>query len=116
MPAATVIDTPKRPCPRCTTVTDRTGFGVDYSLSAVNGSSPFNFDVLDASQEVDGRAQIGNENFVVGGVVRADVDHGRVFDYRITVAPTVRGIVPVFTYDFQNKDIACDLKIQGINL
>ena len=95
-------------------ITDRTAFGFDYSLSAVSGSSPFNFDVLDAAQELDLRGQIGNRNLAVGGVIRDDLDHGHVFDYRVTVAPTVGGIIPVFTYDFQTKATGVGLALEGI--
>jgi len=94
--------------------TNRTAVGVDYSLSAVSGASPFNFDVLDAAQELDARAQVGNKNIAVGGVVRTDVDHGKVFDYRVTIAPTVRGVIPIFTYDFLDKGVNVDLKFDGI--
>ena len=94
--------------------TNRTALGVDYSLSAVSGNSPFNFDILDASQELDARAQVGNKNIAIGGVVRADVDNGRVFDYRITLAPTVRGVVPIFTYDYLDKSVNVDVKFSGI--
>jgi len=70
--------------------------------------------VLDAAQELDARAQVGNKNIAVGGVVRTDVDHGKVFDYRVTVAPTVRGVIPIFTYDFLDKGVNVDLKFDGI--
>jgi hypothetical protein len=95
-------------------ITDRTAFGFDYMLSAVGGSSPFNFDVLDAAQELDARAQVGNKNISVGGIARLDIEHNRVFDYRVTVAPTVRGVIPVLTYDFQNKALDVGLAFEGI--
>lgn len=95
-------------------LSDRTGFGFDYFLSSVSGSSPFNFDVLDAAQELDARVQVGNRNIAVGGVARIDLDGGGVFDYKVTVAPTIRGLIPVITYDFQNRGVDFGLDFRGL--
>ena len=94
--------------------TDRTAFGLQYLLSSVTGSSPFNFDVLDTSRELDGRAQIGNHRVVLSGLARYDIDRERVFDYKVTLAPDFGGLVPTATYDFRARSLAIGLEIEGI--
>ncbi|MGO8672939.1 MAG: hypothetical protein ACLQVD_16455, partial [Capsulimonadaceae bacterium] len=96
--------------------TNRSAFGVDYMWSQVSGNSPFNFDVLDSSQEIDTRLQIGNRHIAVGGLVRYDAVLDRVIDYKITLAPGVGGLIPILTYDYQNKNTSLGLAIEGVTL
>ncbi|MDQ2800137.1 MAG: hypothetical protein M3Y13_10895, partial [Armatimonadota bacterium] len=77
---------------------DRRAIGLQYLTSAVHGDSPFNFDVLDTASELDGRFQIGDHRLALAGLVRYDLLRHDVIDYKITVAPSQRGFIPVFSY------------------
>ena len=94
--------------------TDRSAVGVQYLLSSVGGQSPFNFDVLNTTQEVDGRVQIGNHRIVLAGLVKFDAVRDRVFDYEITVAPAVHGVVPQISYDFASQSTEFGIQIPGV--
>ncbi len=95
--------------------TDRAAAGVQYLLSSVSGRSPFNFDVLDTAHEIDGRLQLGDHHFVVAGLIKYDIDRDRVFDYKLTVAPNIHGLVPEFDYDFRSRSIETGLQIEGLS-
>jgi len=95
--------------------TDRNAFGLQYLLSSVTGSSPFNFDVLDTAKELDARGQIGNHHIVLSGLARYDIDRSRVFDYRVTLAPDFGGLVPTATYDFRARSLSMGLEIDGVS-
>jgi hypothetical protein len=95
--------------------TDRAAAGVQYLLSSVSGRSPFNFDVLDTAHELDGRLQLGDHHFVAAGLVKYDIDRDRVFDYKLTAAPNIHGLVPELSYDFQSRSLETGLQIEGIS-
>ncbi|MEO7716715.1 MAG: hypothetical protein ABIY70_10960 [Capsulimonas sp.] len=94
--------------------TDRTALSFEYRTSKVTGDSPFNFDALDTSRELITRAQLGNHNFAVSGLVRYDLERNDVLDYRVTVAPTLHGFIPTFTYNFRDRSLNVNFEVEGI--
>ncbi|BDI33209.1 hypothetical protein CCAX7_52600 [Capsulimonas corticalis] len=95
--------------------TDRSALSVEYRTSKVTGDSPFNFDVLDTSREVITRGQIGNHNIALSTLVRYDLVNHDVLDYRVTVAPTMHGFIPTFTYNFRERSLNINFEVEGIS-
>lgn len=93
---------------------DRTALGVQLLASDVHGTSPFNFDVLDTSREIDTRIQIGNHAFAISGLMRYDLVRDSLFDYKIAIAPSLPGLIPVIGYDFQSRSISLDVQVEGV--
>ncbi len=93
---------------------DLTAVGVQFLASNTGGDSPFNFDVLDTSREVDLRVQVGNKKLITAARVRYDLSHHGVIDYQLAVAPVLRGFVPVFSYNFRTRTVGLGLEIKGV--
>lgn len=93
---------------------DLTAVGVQFLASNTGGDSPFNFDVLDTSREVDLRVQMGNRNLITAARVRYDLSHHGVIDYQLAVAPALRGFIPVFSYNFRTRTVGLGLEIKGV--
>ena len=88
--------------------------GVQYIVSQPGGDSPFNFDVLDTTREVDGRLQAGDRKLAVAASVRYDALHPHVIDYTLAVAPGLRGFTPVFSYRFFSRAFGIGFEIPGL--
>lgn len=88
--------------------------GIQYLASTTGGSSPFNFDVLDTSRELDLRVQSGNHRLVAAGRVRYDLSHSGVIDYQLALAPTLHGFSPVFSYNFRTRSVGIGIEVKGI--
>jgi len=88
--------------------------GVNYIVSQPAGDSPFNFDVLDTTRELDGRVQLGNQKLAVAASVRYDALHPHVIDYTLAVAPGLHGFTPVFSYRFFSRAFGIGVEIPGL--
>ena len=88
--------------------------GIQYLASTTSGASPFNFDVLDTSRELDVRVQIGSDRLVAAGRVRYDLSRGGVIDYQLALSPALRGFSPVFSYNFRTRSLGLGIEIKGI--
>ena len=88
--------------------------GVQLLASSTSGSSPFNFDVLDTSRELDLRAQTGTSHLVVAGRVRYDLSRGGVFDYQAAVGPALRGFIPILSYSFRTRSLGLGIEVKGL--
>ena len=88
--------------------------GVQYLASTTGGDSPFNFDVLDTSRELDLRVQGGNRRFVTAGRIRYDLSHSGVIDYQLAIAPALHGFSPVFSYNFRTRSLGLGVEVKGI--
>ena len=93
---------------------DLTAFGVQFLASSTSGDSPFNFDVLDTSRELDLRLQLGNRHLVTAGRLRYDLSDNGVIDYQLAIAPSLRGLIPVFSYNFRTRSLGLGLEVKGI--
>ncbi len=93
---------------------DLTAVGVQFLASNTGGDSPFNFDVLDTTRELDLRVQTGNRKLITAARVRYDLSHGGVIDYQLAVAPALRGFTPVFSYNFRTRSVGLGLEIKGV--
>lgn len=93
---------------------DRSQVGVGFLDATTHGDSPFNFDVLDTTRELDGWVQVGDRRLAVAGLVRYDLQRGGVIDYKLAVAPGLHGITPVFSYNFRNRSFGVALDIEGL--
>ncbi|MDQ2799071.1 MAG: hypothetical protein M3Y13_05445, partial [Armatimonadota bacterium] len=93
---------------------DLTAVGVQFLASNTGGDSPFNFDVLDTSREMDLRLQIGRGRLITAGRIRYDLSHHGVIDYQIAVAPALNGFIPVFSYNFRTRTVGLGLEIKGV--
>jgi len=93
---------------------DLTAVGVQFLASTTSGDSPFNFDVLDTSRELDVRLQTGSRQLITAGRVRYDLSRHSVIDYQIAVAPALGGFTPVFSYNFRTRTIGLGAEIKGI--
>ena len=93
---------------------DLTAVGVQFLASNTGGDSPFNFDVLDTSREIDLRLQAGSRQLITAGRVRYDLSHHGVIDYQIAVAPALGGFIPVFSYNFRTRTVGVGAEIKGI--
>ena len=93
---------------------DLTAVGIQFLASKTGGDSPFNFDVLDTTREVDLRLQIGSRRLITAGRVRYDLSHHGVIDYQIAVAPALGGFIPVFSYDFRTRTVGVSAEIKGV--
>lgn len=94
---------------------DRASIGAEYLVSSVSGRSPFNFDVLDTANEFDIRGQVGDHHFALAGLAKYDIDRKKLFDYLITVAPNVRGLVPEISYHYRSQSIELGLEVEGVS-
>lgn len=88
--------------------------GLLYQQSGQSGDSPFDFDVLDTTRELDGRIQVGNRRLAVAVFVRYDLARGGVLDYKIAIAPGLQGITPVFSYSFRTRSIGVGVEVKGL--
>ena len=93
---------------------DLTAIGVQLLVSSTSGDSPFNFDVLDTSRELDLRFQTGNSHLIVAGRVRYDLSQGGVIDYQAAIGPALRGFIPVFSYNFRTRSVGLGLEVKGL--
>jgi hypothetical protein len=93
---------------------DLTAVGVQFLASSTSGDSPFNFDVLDTSREMDVRFQAGNRHFIVAGRVRYDLAQGGVIDYQAAIGPALRGFIPVFSYNFRTRSLGLGVQVKGL--
>lgn len=93
---------------------DLSAVGLQFSAADTHGDSPFNFDVLDTSREMDARLQIGDRHLVLAGQLRYDLTRSRVLDYKLAVAPGLRGFTPVFSYNFRTRSIGVGIEIEGL--
>jgi hypothetical protein len=94
--------------------TSYSAVSVQYQAASTTGDSPFNFDVLDTSQELKIRVQMGNRRLAVASQVRFDLTTGGVYDYKIAIAPGLNGITPVFSYNFRNRSVGLGIDIPGL--
>ena len=90
-----------------------TAVGVQFLASSTSGDSPFNFDVLDTSRELDLRLQTGTARLVVAGRIRYDLARGGVIDYQAALGPSLRGFIPVFSYNFRTRSLGIGIQVKG---
>ena len=93
---------------------DLTAVGIQFLASSTSGDSPFNFDVLDTSRELDLRFQAGNSHFVAAGRIRYDLAQGGVIDYQAVLGPSLRGFIPVFSYNFRTRSLGLGIQVKGL--
>lgn len=93
---------------------DLAALGVQFKGSMASGDSPFNFDVLDSTRELDVRLQMGNRHLVVAGRVRYDLSQTGVIDYQLALSPALRGLLPVFSYNFRTRSIGLGVEVKGV--
>lgn len=91
-----------------------TAVGVQFLASRTSGDSPFNFDVLDTSRELDLRFQTGTARLVAASRIRYDLARGGVIDYQIALGPALRGFIPVFSYNFRTRSLGLGLQVRGL--
>jgi hypothetical protein len=94
--------------------TDRTALGLQYTAATTTGSSPFNFDTLDTTREFDTRLQLGNHKFAVEGLVRYDIVRESIIGYKVAIAPSLPGVIPVLEFDSTSRSLGVNLDIEGI--
>ena len=90
-----------------------TAVGVQFLASSTSGDSPFNFDVLDTSRELDLRFQTGTARLVAAGRIRYDLARGGVIDYQVALGPALRGLIPVFSYNFRTRSLGLGVQVKG---
>lgn len=88
--------------------------GVQFLASSTSGSSPFDFDVLDTSRELDLRLQTGTPHLVVAGRVRYDLSRSGVFDYQAAIGPSLRGFIPILSYSFRTRSLGLGIEVKGL--
>jgi len=93
---------------------DLNAVSVQYLASTTGGDSPFNFDVLDTTRELDVRLQLGNRCLVTAGRIRYDLSRSGVIDYQVVIAPALRGFSPVFSYSFRTRSLGLGIEVKGI--
>ena len=93
---------------------DLTAVGVQFLASSTGGRSPFDFDVLDTSRELDLRFQTGTAQFVAAGRVRYDLSKSGVIDYQLAIGPALRGFIPVLSYNFRTRSLGLGIQIKGL--
>ena len=93
---------------------DLTAVGVQFLASNTGGDSPFDFDVLDTTREIDLRLQTGRGQLITAGRVRYDLSHHGVIDYQIAIAPALNGFIPVFSYNFRTRTVGIGAEIKGV--
>ena len=93
---------------------DLAAVSVQFKGSNASGDSPFNFDVLDSTRELDIRAQMGNRHLVVAGRVRYDLSRSNVIDYQLALSPALRGLLPVFSYNFRTRSLGLGVEVKGV--
>lgn len=95
-------------------INDRTAFGVEYIKSQVRGHSPFLWDTLDTSQELDIRGQVGTNKHIVSVLLRYDLNRGDLFTWDLTYGKVLRCLVPTINYDGRSHNIGFGLNVQGL--
>ena len=93
---------------------DINAVGIQFLASATSGSSPFNFDVLDTTRELDLRFQMGNSRLVAAGRIRYDLVRGGVIDYQAALGPSLRGFTPVLSYNFRTRSLGLGIQVKGL--
>jgi len=93
---------------------DLSAVGIQFLASSTSGDSPFNFDVLDTSRELDLRFQTGTSRLVVAGRIRYDLSKGGVIDYQAALGPALRGFIPVLSYNFRTRSLGLGLEVKGL--
>ncbi len=93
---------------------EQSAVGVRYLQSGESGDSPFDFDHLDTTRELDIRAQTGSARRAVAALVRYDLARGGVIDYKLAVAAGLEGITPVLSYNFRNRSIGLGVEVPGL--
>ena len=87
---------------------------IQYLASKTSGDSPFDFDVLDTSRELDIRCQLGYSRLVAATRVRYDLSRRGVIDYQIAVSPALHGFSPVFSYNFRTRSLGLGIEVKGV--
>ena len=91
-----------------------TAVGLQFLGSSTSGDSPFNFDVLDTSRELDLRFQSGTARLVAAGRIRFDLSRGGVIVYQVALCPALRCLIPVFFYNFRTRSLGLGLQVKGL--
>jgi len=60
------------------------------------------------------RLQMGNRHLVVAGRVRYDLSRSGVIDYQLALSPALRGLLPVFSYNFRTRSLGLGVEVKGI--
>lgn len=94
-------------------VTDRNAFGLEYIKSKVSGASPFIFDTLDTSNELDLRGQVGNSHHIVNVLLRYDLNRHDIYSWDLTYGHVLHCLVPTISYDARSHNIGVGLNVQG---
>ena len=92
----------------------RSAIGLQYLAADTHGDSPFDFDVLDTSRELDGRLQMGSRRITVAGEVRYDLRERGVIEYRLSIAPGLRGLRPIFSFNSRSGTVGVNAEIEGL--
>ena len=87
--------------------------GVQLLTADTHGDSPFDFDVLDTSRELDGRLQLGSRRLTLAGEVRYDLRRGGVIEYRLSAAPGLNGIRPILSYNSRTGAFGINAELPG---
>ena len=93
---------------------DRTAIEVQYLRSKTSGESPFNFDTLDTTREIDYRVQVGTHRLSIGGALRYDLSQHSYIDYKISAATELNGLEPVIQYSFRTRRLGVGFEVPGI--
>lgn len=93
--------------------TDRDAVGLEYIKSEVGGESPFIFDRLDTSNELDLRGQIGNNHHILNILLRYDLNGHDLFDWDLTYGHVLHCLVPTINYDNRSHNIGFGLNVEG---
>ena len=83
--------------------------------ATTHGDSPFGFDVLETTREFDARVQVGNRRLAVGAMFRYDIQRHEILDYRLAVAPGLRGITPVISYNFRSRSVGLGVDLTALS-
>lgn len=94
---------------------DFSALGVRYTQSQVHGATPFFFDALPSSREVDGRLQIGNHRLALAASVSYDLVASRTINYTFAIAPGLHGITPVISYQYFTRSIGINFEVPGLS-
>ena len=94
---------------------NRSMIGIEYIKSIQSGKSPFVFDTLDTTDELDVSAQYGNHRWVAGGRIQYDFAARDVYDYQFSVGPDMGSFVPTIGYDQRSASINFGFSLAGLS-
>jgi len=93
---------------------DLSDLGMTLTIANTRGASPFSFDSLWATRELDLRGQWGNNLIVAGAVFQYNLQPYGLYTAKYSIGPNLHGVMPHITYDTRSRTTGFIMDVVGL--